>query len=85
MVPVFQMIRETTAQFARQTHIINFAPAIERVNALPETDILPHNLLILLQQIRRNIFQMLSNNFRFRFSQSFRFLHELSCDKMSTE
>jgi len=61
MVPVFQMMREATAQIARQTDAVDFAPAIERVHPLPVTEVVPHNFLILLQQITRNIFQMLPN------------------------
>ncbi len=53
MVPVFQMMREATAQIARQTDAVDFAPAIERVHPLPVTEVVPHNFLILLQQITR--------------------------------
>jgi hypothetical protein len=56
---VFEVTLEPPAQVAGQADVVQLVPAIERVDAVPPPDVITDDVLILLQRLARDGFEVL--------------------------
>jgi hypothetical protein len=60
-MPISQVVGETRAEIARQSDVIQLITPIKRIHTLSSAHISLDNILILLQRLPGNVFQMLTD------------------------